>query len=195
MNDAEKVRLTWRPLAGWGIDLTVRLGVCILVNKITGGQWPVAISVTSFAHLTPYTAAILVGEGMSMKLKVLVTDDERVIADTLALILNKSGFEATAVYSGEDAIKIARTFQPDVLFSDVVMPGLNGVDAAIEIRKILPTCKILLLSGENSTADLLEEASRQGHDFEIVAKPIPPSVLLARLEELISNSDETGLAS
>ena len=100
-----------------------------------------------------------------MKLKVLVTDDERVIADTLALILNKSGFEATAVYTGEDAIKIARTFQPDVLISDVVMPGPNGVDAAMEIRKILPTCKILLLSGENSTADVLEKASRRGHDF------------------------------
>lgn len=130
-----------------------------------------------------------------MKLKVLVTDDERVIANTLALILNQSGFEATAVYNGEGAIKIARTFQPDVLISDVVMPGLNGVDAAIEIRKILPTCKILLLSGENSTADLLEETSSLGHDFEIVAKPIPPSVLLARLRELINNPDETGLAS
>ena len=130
-----------------------------------------------------------------MKPRVLVADDERVIADTLALILNKSGFEATAVYSGEEAIETAKTLQPDVLISDVIMFGLNGIDAAIKIRKIWPACKVLLLSGQNSTADLLDEASNQGHDFEIIAKRVPPSDLLARLEKLLNASDETGLAS
>src|ERR1700722_14611871 len=96
------------------------------------------------------------------KPKVLVADDERLIADTLAIILNQTGFEATAVYSGEEAIQTAKTLRPDVLISDVVMFGLNGIDAAIAIRKMLPTCKILILSGQNSTAVLLEEASR-GH--------------------------------
>ncbi len=70
-----------------------------------------------------------------MKPRVLVADDERVIADTLALILNKSGFEATAVYSGEEAIETAKTLQPDVLISDVIMFGLNGIDAAIKSVK------------------------------------------------------------
>jgi YesN/AraC family two-component response regulator len=83
-----------------------------------------------------------------MKLKVLVADDERLIADTLAIILNESGFEATAVYTGDDAIQTAKTLLSDVLISDVVMPGLNGINAAIEIPKVLPTCKILLLSGQ-----------------------------------------------
>ena len=132
---------------------------------------------------------------VSMKLKVLVADDERVIADTLALILKQNGFEATAVYSGEEAVETAKTLQPDVLISEVIMFGLNGIDAAIKIRKIWPTCKVLLLSGHNSTADLLDEASSRGHDFEILAKPIPPSDILARLEELINSPDETGLAS
>src|SRR5580704_9717832 len=130
-----------------------------------------------------------------MKLKVLVADDERVIADALAIMLKQNGFEATAVYSGEEAIETAKTFHPDVLISDVVMFGLNGIDAAIEIRKVLPTCKVLLLSGQSSTADLLDEASGRGHDFEIVAKPISPSELLARLEELLNTPDKTGLAS
>ncbi len=130
-----------------------------------------------------------------MKLKVLVADDERVIADTLALILKQNGFEATAVYSGQEAIETAKTFRPDVLISDVVMFGLSGIDAAIEIRKMLPACKVLLLSGQSSTADLLDEASSRGHEFEIVAKPIPPSALLARLEELIHGPDEAEVAS
>jgi len=127
-----------------------------------------------------------------MKLKVLVADDERVIADTLAKILHNNGFEATAVYTGEQVVEAARALHPDVLISDVLMPGLNGIDAAIEIRKILPVCKILLLSGQTSTADLIDAARHQGYDFEILAKPIPPVELLARLDELTSERDKTG---
>jgi CheY-like chemotaxis protein len=116
-----------------------------------------------------------------VKPKVLVADDERVIADTLAIILNQSGFEATAVYSGEKAVEVARSLQPDMLISDVIMTDLNGIDAAIKIRSILPSCKILLFSGQAATADLLDRARGQGHEFEILAKPVHPQDLLARL--------------
>ncbi|SRR5664279_2038998 len=115
------------------------------------------------------------------KPKVLVADDERVIADTLAIILNQSGFDATAVYSGEKAVEAARLMQPDMLISDVIMTDLNGIDAAIQIRALLPTCKILLFSGQAATADLLDRARSQGHEFEILAKPVHPQDLLARL--------------
>ena len=117
----------------------------------------------------------------SQKPKVLVADDERVIADTLAIILNQSGFEATAVYTGEKAVEVARTLQPDMLISDVIMTDLNGIDAAIRIREMLPGCKILLFSGQAATADLLDRARNQGHEFEILAKPVHPQDLLARL--------------
>ena len=92
------------------------------------------------------------------KPKVLVADDERVIADTLAMILNQSGFDARAVYSGEKALELAPVFQPDMLISDVIMADLNGIDAAIRIRALLPGIKILLFSGQAATADLLEKA-------------------------------------
>ena len=115
------------------------------------------------------------------KPKVLVADDERVIADTLAIILNQSGFEATAVYTGEKAVEIARSLKPDMLISDVIMTDLNGIDAAIRIREMLPGCKILLFSGQAATADLLDRARNQGHEFEILAKPVHPQDLLSRL--------------
>ncbi|HEX3473298.1 MAG TPA: response regulator [Silvibacterium sp.] len=116
-----------------------------------------------------------------VKPKVLVADDERVIADTLAIILNQSGFEATAVYTGEKAVEMARSLRPDMLISDVIMTDLNGIDAAIKIRELLPECKILLFSGQAATADLLDRARGQGHEFEILAKPVHPQDLLARL--------------
>jgi CheY-like chemotaxis protein len=116
------------------------------------------------------------------KPKVLVVDDERVIADTLAMILNQSGFEARAVYSGEKAVELAASFTPDMLITDVIMADLNGIDAAIMIRALLPRIKILLFSGQAATADLLEKARAKGYEFEILAKPVHPQDLLSRLQ-------------
>jgi CheY-like chemotaxis protein len=97
----------------------------------------------------------------TQKPRILVADDERVIADTLAMILNQSGFEARAVYSGEGALELAESFQPDMLISDVIMADLNGIDAAIRIRALLPGIKILLFSGQAATADLLERRAKK----------------------------------
>lgn len=119
----------------------------------------------------------------STKPKVLVADDERVIADTLATILNQSGFQARAVYSGDRALELAATeFKPDMLITDVLMePGINGIEVAIRIREIVPSIKILLFSGQAATADLLEKARARGYDFEILAKPVHPQDILAKL--------------
>lgn len=115
------------------------------------------------------------------KQRVLVADDERVIADTLSMILNQSGFETRVAYSGEQALEIAGEFHPEMLISDVIMAGVNGIDAAIEIRRMLPEIKVLLFSGQAATADLLEKARARGYDFEILAKPVHPQDLLARM--------------
>jgi len=115
------------------------------------------------------------------KRRVLVVDDEQVIADTLSIILNKAGFDASPVYTGTAAVESARTIQPDLIISDVIMPDMNGIEAAIQIRAFLPGCKILLFSGQAATADLLESARAKGHEFEILAKPVHPQDLLAKL--------------
>lgn len=117
--------------------------------------------------------------------RVLIADDENSIADTLALIFKNFGFSAVAVYSGESAVEQAPILQPHILISDVVMKGMSGVDAAIRIRSLLPDCKILLFSGQATTASLLETAARQGQRFELLPKPVHPRVLLERVNQLI----------
>jgi CheY-like chemotaxis protein len=99
------------------------------------------------------------------------------------MILNQSGFAARSVYSGQAALELASTFAPDMLISDVIMADLNGIDAAIRIRTMLPRIKILLFSGQAATADLLEKARAQGYEFEILAKPVHPQDLLSRLRK------------
>jgi len=115
------------------------------------------------------------------KRKVLVADDEQVIANTLAVILNQAGFEALAVYSGEDALKALDSFQPDMLITDVIMTGINGIEVGIAVRARLPHCKVLLFSGQAATAGLLQKARHEGHEFEVLTKPVHPTDLLAKL--------------
>jgi DNA-binding response OmpR family regulator len=112
------------------------------------------------------------------KRKVIVADDEETIATTLAIILNQAGFEARAVFSGEQVIELLDSFQREMLIAD---PGMTGIEVAIAVRSRIPGSKILLFSEQAATADLLEQAKTNGHEFEIVAKPIHPSDLLAKL--------------
>jgi CheY-like chemotaxis protein len=120
------------------------------------------------------------------KYKILVIDDERAIATTLAAILDYRGYETAQAHSGEEAVQVARSFQPDCIVSDVVMgPAMNGIEAAIEIVRTLPHCKILLVSGNAGYGDLLQEARANGYDFEILLKPVPPAELLERIEQIL----------
>jgi CheY-like chemotaxis protein len=76
---------------------------------------------------------------------------------------------------------MAGSFEPDMLISDVIMADLNGIDAAIRIKGLLPKIKILLFSGQAATADLLDNARKRGYEFEILAKPVHPQDLLNKL--------------
>src|ERR1700728_1755951 len=86
---------------------------------------------------------------------ILIVDDERVIADTLAIILSRSGFATFTAYNGSSALELAEIVQPRLLISDVVMPGMTGVELAITLGELVPDCKVLLFSGQAATADLL----------------------------------------
>jgi CheY-like chemotaxis protein len=116
--------------------------------------------------------------------RILVVDDERVIADTMAEILEGAGFQAATAYDGWNALQVAGILQPDYLLSDVLMPRMNGVDLAIAIQKMYPAARILLFSGQAGTAEILRTAQTQGFQFELIGKPIHPLSLIARLKEL-----------
>ena len=126
---------------------------------------------------------------------VLVIDDDPMIAETLAKVLTMSGFRATAVFSGERGLELARETHFDHLVSDVMMDGMNGIDAAIAIRQILPACRILLISGNIHTSELLAAATAQGHNFDILAKPVHPSILLEQMRTQSLPGQSAGLAA
>jgi CheY-like chemotaxis protein len=115
--------------------------------------------------------------------RILVVDDERVIADTIVQILNRSGFIAEAAYNGEEAVERAKRHCPELVLSDVLMPVLDGVSAAIAIREHCPDTRIILFSGQAATVEILARARERGHTFELLPKPIHPTQLLKHLRE------------
>jgi CheY-like chemotaxis protein len=102
--------------------------------------------------------------------RIFVVDDEPIIASSLAAILRMNGFSATFFTSPLAALAAARSESPDLVISDVAMPGISGIDLAIQMRAQYPNCKILLFSGQAGTLDLLEGARAQGYDFRVLAK-------------------------
>ncbi len=137
----------------------------------------------------------VVPQANSNKPTVLVVDDEAVIADTLAVILSQHGFATMVAYDGKSALRLAQTIPPDLLLTDVVMPGLSGLDLAIALRQLLPQCQVLLFSGTAATADLLEAAGNAGRDFTLLSKPLHPKDLLARVSQTLdSQISESGAA-
>ncbi len=116
---------------------------------------------------------------------VLVVDDESAIADTLTEILSRSGYAAMAAYDGNDALETALLTPPEMLITDVILPGMSGVELAITMRRIFPECKILLFSGQASTADLLASAKNEGHHFTLLSKPVHPRELLAQVSDML----------
>ena len=113
--------------------------------------------------------------------RILVVDDEALIANTIVQILNRSGFIAEAAYGGQEAIEAARRISPEIILSDVLMPHLDGVEAAIAIQKFLPETRIVLFSGQAATVEILARARARGYHFELLAKPLHPTQLIKHL--------------
>ena len=116
--------------------------------------------------------------------RIFVVDDEPVIASSLAAILQMNGFSAKFFTCPLEALAAALSESPDLVISDVAMPGISGIDLAIQMRAQYPNCKILLFSGQAATSDLLEHARAQGYDFRLLQKPVHPSEFLFEIGQL-----------
>jgi DNA-binding response OmpR family regulator len=125
-----------------------------------------------------------------MSLRLLIVDDNRDSADTLALLLKSQGFDVCVAYEGEQAIQAALTFRPDVLIVDLVMPSLDGFQVAKKLRAMPAFEKsvFVALSG-CSDQPHFDEASEAQFD-EYVVKPPKLSLLLAILSEVSERAEK-----
>jgi DNA-binding NtrC family response regulator len=115
--------------------------------------------------------------------RVLVIDDDQSVADTLAMVLKFGGYDSDVAYSGAQGLELARQSAYDHLLTDVMMEPMNGIQVALAMRAISPECKVLLISGNQRTSQLLSDAARDGYEFEILAKPVHPTAILGHMHE------------
>lgn len=124
----------------------------------------------------------------TVKPRILVVDDQRLITITLKHLLADEGYETATANSGEEAVEVARVFTPDFVLSDVAMGRMNGVQAAQRILSFLPQCKVLFMS---ANVRCREDGTP---NFEIVAKPFSFDDLLAKISYLLSTTADNAAA-
>lgn len=117
-------------------------------------------------------------EGAQQLPLVLVADDEVIIRNTLVEILRNEGYDAVGVEDGVEAVECARKIQPDIFLADVAMPRMNGIEAAKEICRLHPTTRVICFSGHGAASELVKTARKEGHDFELLLKPVRPEVVI-----------------
>ncbi len=130
----------------------------------------------------------------NIKPRVLIVDDEAILANSLSWIFEKRGFETLVAYSPDVAIDSARIFRPDLLLCDLSMPGMSGLTMASIIARSLPHCRIMLLTGDYvSLEDAWSVGRSMFHKHSVLAKPVHPLTLLHEAYHLM-NLPATGVA-
>jgi len=115
-------------------------------------------------------------------LKILVVDDDIDVADSLADVLELKAHDVTTVYDSREAIKVFKRQEFDIAFMDVMMPGKNGVESFLEIKKAKPDAHVVMMTGF-SVQHLLDEALEQGA-AGVLHKPVAVDDVMALIDDL-----------
>jgi DNA-binding NtrC family response regulator len=111
------------------------------------------------------------------KALVFVVDDEPLVAHTASLILSGHGFDARAFTDPHTALKAAQDKAPNLLLSDVIMPGLNGYELSAGVVADCPQCKVVLFSGNPGVRETLATTAAE-KNMELLIKPVQPEALV-----------------
>ncbi len=120
---------------------------------------------------------------------LLLVDDARALADTLAGILRHEGYAVTVAYDAESALGIAQLAPPQLLVTDVCLPRMNGVELAFHVQALIPDCKVVLVTASpDLAAGLL--ATKPRRPWRLFEKPIRLSGFLVAVSELLVSTGD-----
>lgn len=120
--------------------------------------------------------------------KILVVDDEPFICRSLSFVLRKDNFEVTEARDGEEALTMIQDQRPDLVFMDVMMPKLNGLEVTRQVKTdpALREIKIILLTARGQDSDRATGEAAGADDY--LTKPFSPSKLLQRARSVLGLS-------
>jgi len=123
------------------------------------------------------------------KIKLLLVDDERPFLETISKRLEKRDLTVSAVYSGQDAlVQLENNTSIEVVILDVKMPGMDGIQTLVEIKKKFPLVEVIMLTG-HATVESAIDGMKLGA-FDYLMKPCDIDALVTKVEEAASKKRE-----
>lgn len=122
-----------------------------------------------------------------MKSRVLIVDDDELVRLTLEHVLTAAGYQIASATNGKQGMSVFKTFGPELIITDMMMPLMNGIEMIIAIKKQQPKLRVIAMSGgaSNGRDDLLRKAQEQGADF-IISKPFEIGEVLSLVGRCLS---------
>jgi DNA-binding response OmpR family regulator len=114
------------------------------------------------------------------KLRILLVDDEERIVNFLALKLKLSGYEVVCAANGEKGLELARTYEPDIMLLDVIMPGIDGLEVLRRLRQF-SSIPVIVLSAKERIYDEVMALGANG----FMSKPFNPDDLIVKVKALL----------
>lgn len=125
---------------------------------------------------------------MSNKIRILLAEDEQMLAEILSDTLTDRGFEVALAYNGEQALQMARTDHFDVIVTDVMMPRLDGFSLTRRLRSEGRNVPVLFLTARSATEDVVQGFKVGGNDF--LRKPFAIDELIVRVQALAGRMEQ-----
>ncbi|WP_029069539.1 response regulator transcription factor [Jonesia quinghaiensis] len=119
-------------------------------------------------------------------LRILVVDDEPNLSELLTSALRYEGWVAAAAHNGQQAIRLAKEFDPDIVILDIMLPDIDGIGVLSRIRAFSPDIPVLFLTAKDSVQDRVTGLTAGGDDY--VTKPFSLEEVVARLRSLLRRS-------
>jgi two-component system OmpR family response regulator len=130
--------------------------------------------------------------GRAAEARLLVVEDDANIVELLAASLRFAGFEVQTATDGQQAMKLARSYRPDLMVLDVMMPGIDGFEVVRRLSADGNRCPVLFLTARDSTDDKITGLTVGGDDY--VTKPFSLDEVIARIRAVLRRSAGAGPA-
>jgi DNA-binding response OmpR family regulator len=119
---------------------------------------------------------------------ILIVDDEDRLRLSLSLILQKENYRVATAANAEDALTYLQSHECDLIFLDLNLPGMSGIDLLLEIHKQFPEMPVLILTAHAALETAIQAVRLGARDY--LVKPVEPVLILARVAEILAESEQ-----
>ena len=124
------------------------------------------------------------------RVRVLVVDDESTLTELMSMALRLEGWDVQAAGDGFGAVRTARSFEPDAVVLDMMLPDMDGLEVLRRLRAQTPNVPVLFLTAKDAVEDRIAGLTAGGDDY--VTKPFSLEEVVARLRGLLRRSNRSG---